>query len=47
MDYHHPTIPQVPLIQLAPLAMLPPLKFIRMAIPFVDCQWEEFKVEVK
>jgi len=27
--------------------MLPPIEPIRMAIPSVDCQWEEFKVEVK
>jgi hypothetical protein len=47
MDFHHATVPQVPLIQPAPLAMLPPLEPIRMAVPSVDRQWEEFKVEVK
>jgi len=47
MDYHHATVPQVPLMQPAPLAMLPPLEPIRMAAPSVDRQWEEFKVEVK
>jgi hypothetical protein len=26
MDYHHVTVPHVPLMQLAPLAMLPPVK---------------------
>jgi len=26
MDYHHATVPQVPLMQPAPLAMLPPLE---------------------
>jgi len=26
MDYHHATIPQIPLLQPTPLAMLPPLK---------------------
>jgi hypothetical protein len=26
MDYHHAIVPQVPLMQLAPLAMLPPLE---------------------
>jgi len=47
MDYHHTTIPQVPLIQPAPLAMLPPLEPVRMVAPSVDREWEEFKVEVK
>jgi hypothetical protein len=36
MDYHHATVPHVPLIQPAPLAMLPPLEPIQMAIPYVD-----------
>jgi hypothetical protein len=47
MDYHHATIPQVPLMQPIPLAMLPPLEPILMAAPFMNRQWEEFKVEVK
>ncbi len=47
MDYHHTTIPHVPLIQPAPLAMLPPLEPVRMVAPSMDRQWEEFKVEVK
>jgi hypothetical protein len=47
MDYHHATIPQIPLMQPTPLAMLPLLEPIRMAAPSVDHQWEEFKIEVK
>ncbi len=29
MDYHHAIVPDVPLMQLAPLAVLPPLKPIQ------------------
>jgi hypothetical protein len=47
INYHHAIIPQTPLMQPTPLAMLPPLEPIRMTIPSVDCQWEEFKIEVK
>jgi len=47
MDYLHATVPQVPLIQPTPLAMLPLLKPIRMVGPSMDCQWEEFEVKVK
>ncbi|CAK9235779.1 unnamed protein product [Sphagnum jensenii] len=47
IDYHHATVPQLPLMQPIPLVMLPPLEPIRMAAPSMDCQWEEFKVEVK
>jgi len=47
VDYHHATIPHIPLMQPTPLAMLPPLKPIQMLAPSIDCQWEEFKVEVK
>jgi hypothetical protein len=46
-DYHHVIVPHAPLMQPTPLAMLPPLEPIRMAGPYVDRQWEEFKVEVK
>jgi hypothetical protein len=47
MDYHHAIVPQVPLTQPPPLAMLPPIEPIRLAAPSMDRQWEEFKVEVK
>jgi len=47
MDYHHATVPQFPLMQPTPLAMLPALEPIQMGTPSMDHQWEEFKVEVK
>jgi len=47
MDYRHAIVPQVPVMQPTPLAMLPPLELARMAAPSMDRQWEEFKVEVK
>jgi hypothetical protein len=47
MDYHHATVPQVPLMQPTPLAMLSPLEPMRMAVSFMDHQWEKFKIEVK
>ncbi len=45
MDYHHAIVPWVPLMQPAPLAMLPPLEAIQMTAPSMDHQWK-FKVEV-
>jgi hypothetical protein len=47
MDYFHVIVPQVPLMQPTPLAMLPLLKPIRMAGPSMDRQWEEFEIKVK
>jgi hypothetical protein len=47
MDYHHGIVPQIPLMQPTPFTMLSPLELIQMVVPFMDRQWEEFKVEIK